>query len=332
MESLKISARQLQALTALWIFSSALTGAAFAADVADVTGMILGAVGFVAVCGLICFAEGRMSCGIRGAVTALSGISMVFYAGIMLRILCGAVAAYLLPDTPEWMVAAVFSAAACYMALLGLDITARTGEILFIAVAFNAVIAALLWLAQRRGADINNGVLMAKGLRRFCMLGAPQVLFVLLPHTEDGKKREKAVTAAAISVAAAVMFNIMALYKFGAADFAARAFPVLDITGAAALGSLFGDRQDVLMLRTWTLAAFPAIGLGVSGFAAARGKGAALTAVGCAAAFIISVAIDDMLTAIRLLYTAGEVSFVLFGVVVPVAALLVQKVGVHNDN
>ena len=97
----RISVRQMQALIILWIFSSALIGMP-SASVYNIYSVIIGAAIVLAECIFICIAEKRLRSSnvIYKAVYILSGISMIVYSGINIRLLSEAIGLYILSDTP----------------------------------------------------------------------------------------------------------------------------------------------------------------------------------------------------------------------------------------
>ena len=325
----RISARQMQALLILWIFSTALI--ALPSLSGGLYAMLAGGVIIVAECGLISFAVKRMGMLMRKISAVLAGVSMIFYTGMNIRLLCSAVGLYLLPDTPSRITAAVFVIAAVYAAFLGIQTIGRAGEIIFVIAAVNAVIAAVLCLFDE-GREIVGAVGqgqggVSNGLQNAFLFGGGQALFVLLPRTDGEKTGGKAVLAAVIAVLAAVLFAWIALVKFGAADTAARAFPALNIMDTVSLEFIFGDKQDVFMLRLWILAVFSAVGLGIFAFGNIFGENGAYSAVGGAMAFAMSFVPKTAEEALWLIYMAGAICLVLFGALLPLIGILFRKAG-----
>ena len=325
----RISARQMQALLILWIFSTALI--ALPSLSGGLYAMLAGGVIIVAECGLISFAVKRMGMLMRKISAVLAGVSMIFYTGMNIRLLCSAVGLYLLPDTPSRITAAVFVIAAVYAAFLGIQTIGRAGEIIFVIAAVNAVIAAVLCLFDE-GREIVGAVgqgqcCVSNGLQSAFLFGGGQALFVLLPRTDGEKIGSKAVSAAVIAVLAAALFAWIALVKFGAADTAARAFPALNILDTVSLEFIFGDKQDVFMLRLWILAVFSAVGLGIFAFGNIFGENGAYSAVGGAMAFAMSFVPKTAEEALWLIYMAGAICLVLFGALLPLIGILFRKAG-----
>lgn len=327
----RISARQMQALLILWIFSTALI--ALPSLSGGLYAMLAGGGIIIAECAVISFAVKRMGMLMRKISAVLAGGSMIFYTGMNIRLLCSAVGLYLLPDTPSRITAAVFIIAAVYAAFLGIQTIGRAGEIIFVIAAVNAVIAATLCLFDE-GREIvgtvvqsQSGSVISSGLQNAFLFGGGQALFVLLPRTDGEKTGGKAVLAAVIAVLAAVLFAWIALVKFGAADTAARAFPALNIMDTVSLEFIFGDKQDVFMLRLWILAVFSAVGLGIFAFGNIFGENGAYSAVGGAIAFAMSFVPKTAEEALWLIYMAGAVCLALFGALLPLIGIVFGKVG-----
>jgi len=224
---------------------------------------------------------------------------------------------------------------AVYMAVLGVQTVGRAGEILFLVVAINAVITAVLCLldagegllssaASQKGVNI-----IGSGIKCASMFGGAQALFVLLPYTDGENKVKKAVYAVLIAVAVVVLFTYTAVSKFGLADTAARMFPALNIMDTVSLEFIFGDKQDVFMLRLWIFAVFSAVGLGIFSLGEVFGgkRHSIPMLLSGLAALAVSVAVENAENAVYMLYTAGKISLVLFGVILPLASLFFVKGG-----
>ena len=333
----KISARQMQSLIILWIFSSALIGMPSAA-VYNIYSVLIGAGLVLAECLLICYAEKRLNGNEKyHRLTAmLAGISMIIYAGINIKLLCGAVSIFLLPNTPAWIIALVFALAALYMAVLGSQAVGRSAELFLIIVGVNAVISAVLCLSDAgeglltSAFSITNQNVLLNGLKCACMFGGAQALYVLLPYTDGEEKTKKAVYAVLISVVAVVFFTYTAVSKFGINDTAARVYPALNIMDTVSLPFIFGDKQDVFMLRMWMFAVFAAVGFGVfsCGRVFSRSKTAyPHTIISAVIALAVSFIPQDINGAVQMLYTAGEISLIVFGVILPAISLTIGTKG-----
>lgn len=333
----RISARQMQALIILWIFSSALIGMP-SASVYNIYSVIIGALIVLAECIFICQAEKRLrnSAVLYRIIYILSGISMVVYAGINIRLLSEAIGLYILSNTPLWVISSVFALAALYVAVLGKQTLGRAGEIMFIIVAVNALITIFLCLS-----DAGEGLLRAafsqsseniilSGIKCSCMFGGVQALFFILPYTDGDDKNKKAAYAVIISELAVIVFTYISVSKFGLADTAVRMFPALNVMDTVNLQFIFGDKQDVFMLRMWIFAVFIAVGFGIYAFGrviSSTKKSGIQSVLGALAALAISFIPVNTTDTIQMLYTTGEVSLIIFGVVVPLIGLIFGEKG-----
>ncbi|GFI60883.1 spore germination protein YndE [Clostridiales bacterium] len=332
----KISARQMQSLIILWIFSSAFVSLPSVA-VSNIYSVLIGAGIVIAECILICYAheymKGRQE--LYKIVAAASGISMIFYAALNIRLLCGAIAILLLPNTPAWIISAVLAATALYMAVLGPQTVGRAGELIFIIVAINAIVAFILCLSDTGSAIVNasyrgDGNIIVNGLRCACMFGGAQVLYVLLPYTDGNDKEKKSIYAVVIAIIASAAFTYVAITKFGLRDAALRAYPTLNIMDTVSLDSLFGDKQDVFMLRIWLFAVFSAVGLGIFACGASLSiteKGRIEIIISALAAAVLSLIPWDTERSIQMLYNLGEISLLVFGLAIPFMSIIGQGKG-----
>lgn len=337
--STKISVRQMQALLILWIFSVAVVGIPYVVN--DITSLLLGAVFAVIEYVLICYASKKLMNNIvlEKIAGGFAGISILIYSGILIRIMCGAVNIFLLPETPVFAITLAIVFVAFYSSALGLQSIGRASEILF-AVTAVITITAFVFCAidtSRSAIDffkdfeIFGDDLIGNAIKAMFMFGTPSMILVLLPHT-CGKNREiSAVKALIISVVAVVIFVVIAIFKFGYTDIGVRIFPVLNIMDTVNLPFVFGDKRDIFMIRMWLLAVFSAIcsGLFICGRAFSPGKNTSkiclIICAGCV--FAISFFLPNVIFSFGMLYSLGKVSAIIFGAVIPFISLFIKKKG-----
>ncbi len=328
----RISVRQMQALIILWIFSSALIGMP-SASVYNIYSVIIGAAIVLAECIFICIAEKRLRSSnvIYKAVYILSGISMIVYSGINIRLLSEAIGLYILSDTPMWIVSAVFVLAALYSALLGKQTLGSTSEIMFLIVAVNAAITTVLCMIDAGGGLLSAAFaqpsenIILNGIKCSCMFGGVQSLFFILPHTDGADRNKKAVYAVIIAEIAVIVFTYISVSKFGLTDTSLRMFPALNIMDTVNLQFIFGDKQDVFMLRMWIFAVFIAVSFGVYAFGNAisfEKNSSIQTILGALAALAVSFVPVNTTETVQLLYTVGEASLIIFGIAVPLISFI----------
>ena len=325
-ENERISARQMQAILILWIISTSLITLPYMAGSGIYSIVIgIGIVFFESI--IIAVTEKRISGNniIQKIAYILAAASVIFYSAMNIRFLCSAVNIYLLPNTPAWIIGAVITLTVVYMAVMGIQTVGRTGEILFVIVFLNALAALLLCVSDIDMSAVYRGKnIFGNGIRCAIMTASPQVLFILLPLTDSKNKYRQAVSASVIAFAVVIVFVVLAVSKFGTVDTTMRAFPVLNITDTVNLEFVFGDKQHIIMLRMWLFAAFSAVGSGIYAFRSVF-KGKRLSSlIGGIVAFIFAVIPENAGEAVRYLWYAGEISLVIFGIILPLASLFIK--------
>ncbi|MEA4973886.1 Spore germination protein YndE [bioreactor metagenome] len=335
----KISVRQMQSLLILWIFSVAVVGIPYV--VKDIWSLLVGSVFVVIEYVLICYASRKlMNNAIMQKIFAvLAGISILIYSGILIRIMCGAVNLFLLPETPVFAIILAIVLVALYSSVLGLQTIGRTGEIMFAIVAVIAIIALIFCSVDTgktamdflKNCDFVDDDLINNAFGAMFMFGTPSILLVLLPYTYGRNREMSAIKASIISVIAAVVFVLIATFKFGYADLGERIFPVLNIMDTVSLPFVFGDKKDIFMIRMWILAVFSAIciGLFVCGRAFSPGKTVAkVWLIICAAGvFAVSFVMPNVIFAFGMLDKVGKVSALVFGIIIPFICIFIKKKG-----
>jgi len=343
LDNTKISVRQMQSLIILWIFSVAVVGIPYV--VKDIMSLLLGAVFVVIEYVFICYASRKLmnNALIQKVFSILAGISILIYSGILIRLMCGAVNIFLLPETPVFAITITIVLVALYSSLLGIQTIGRTGEIIFFIVAVISVITVVFCAVDsgKTAIDFLNDFdfmtdnIINNALNIMIMFGTPSILLVLLPYTYGMKRELSAIKASIISVVAALIFVLIALFKFGYADIGKRIFPVLNIMDTVSLPFVFGDKKDIFMIRLWILAVFCAIciGLFVCGRAFSTGKAANKTwLIVCAiGVFTVSFILPNVILSFGLLYDVGKISAIVFGVIIPFICIFIKKKGSAGD-
>ncbi len=334
-----ISVRQMQSLLILWIFSVAVVGIPYV--VKDILSLLVGAVFVVIEYVFICYASRKLmnNAIMQKIFSVAAGISILIYSGILIRIMCGAVNIFLLPETPVFAITLAIVLVALYSSVLGLQTIGRTSEILFAIVAVIAIIAVLFCAVDtgKTAIDFLNDFdfmgenTMNNAFKAMFMFGTPSILLVLLPYTYGMNRELSAIKASIISVVAAIVFVLIATFKFGYADIGKRIFPVLNIMDTVSLPFIFGDKKDIFMIRMWILAVFSAIciGLFVSGRAFSSGKSASkVWLIICAAlVFAVSFILPNVIFSFGLLYNVGKISALVFGAIIPLICIFIKKKG-----
>lgn len=335
----KISIRQMQSLLILWIFSVAVVGIPYV--VKDILSLLVGSVFVVIEYVFISYASRKLmnNAVLQKVFSLIAGISILVYSGILIRIMCGAVNIFLLPETPVFAITLAIVMVALYSSLLGLQTIGRMGEIIFAIAAIIAVIAVLFCSIDTgktaidflNDFDFKGNNIINNAFKAMFMFGTPSILLVILPYTYGMNRELSAIKASIIAVVAAIVFVLIATFKFGYADIGERIFPVLNIMDTVSLPFIFGDKKDVFMIRMWILAVFCAIciGLFVSGRAFSFGKSASkVWLIVCAVGvFAISFILPNVLLSFDLLYNVGKISVFVFGAIIPFLCIFIKKKG-----
>lgn len=336
---MKISIRQMQSLLILWIFSVAVVGIPYV--IKDILSLLVGSVFVVIEYVLICYASKKLmnNAVMQKIFSIFAGISILIYSGLLIRIMCGAVNIFLLPETPVFAIILTIVMIALYSSVLGMQTIGRVGEIIFVIVTVIAIIAVLFCSvgSGKTAVEILNKFgyigedMLNNALKAMFMFGTPSILLVLLPYTYGRNREMSAIKASTIAVIAAVVFVLIATIKFGYADVRVRIFPVLNVMDTVRLPFVFGDKKDVYMIRMWILAVFSAIciGLFVSGRAFSTGKNASkIWLIICAACvFAVAFVLPDLTFSFGMLFEVGKVAAPIFGAIIPFICIFIKKKG-----
>ena len=331
----RLSVRQMQALIILWIFASSIVGVPSVA-IQNAAGVAMGALIVVIEGTIVIFTEQKVKESelLYRIITILAGISTAIYAGINLRIMTGAVKLFLLQKTPMIILGIVFAVCCVYMAILGIQTVGRTGELLFVIVAVNAMIAIILCVieAERKLLSAVTFYIDKEtfyyGVKHTFMFGGMQILYLLIPYTEGKDKAKKICCAIIIAISVVAFFTLIAIAKFGMNDMLSRVFPALNIMDTTSLDFVFGDKQDAFMLRMWIFSTFIAVGMGIFFGGQAFTPRSSKSNVGVIPGFLICIGVSlipqNINSAIDMLYYFGLYSFIIFIIVFPLIGLFVK--------
>ena len=332
----RLSVRQMQTIIILWIFASSIVGVPSVA-IQNAAGVAMGALIVVIEGTIVIFTEHRVKESelLYRIITIVAGVSTAIYSGINLRIMAGAVNLFLLQKTPMIILGIVFAVGCMYMAILGIQTVGRTGELLFVIVALNAIIAIILCLikAERKLLSAVTFYIDKEtvyyGVKHAFMFGGMQILYLLIPYTEGKDKVKKIYYTIIISISVVIFFTLIAIAKFGMNDMLSRVFPALNIMDTISLDFVFGDKQDAFMLRMWVFSTFIAVGMGIffggQAFTPRRSK----SNIGIIPGFLICIDVSltpkNTNSAIDMLYYLGLYSFIIFIIVFPLISLFIKE-------
>ena len=327
-ENRKISVKQLQTIIVLWTLSFSLSAVPY--FVKNIYSIIIGAVFSVLICIFTAFAAKKIQKNnntvLKTISKKLSSVNAFMYTVFLVRLVCSAVNIYLLPSAPVWILALLFVIAAMYCVLLGIHTIGRSTEIIFIFVLVSMVTAVIFCttdfaegLKTKNIFDLNKSY---ADMRALFLFGSPVILYSLISYTDGTKRASSAVKAYAIGLIVSVSLIVFSTAEFG--RFNEKIFPVISLTSTVNMPHIFGDKENVLMLRIWFLSAFASTAMGIyisSEIIKAERKYILLFSV----LVIIEVSfLKNVSFVFDMLYFVGIISVVFAGIIIPVLSLITK--------
>ena len=327
-ENRKISVKQLQTIIVLWTLSFSLSAVPY--FIKNIYSVIIGAVFSVLICIFTAFAAEKIQKNnntvLKTILKKLSSVNAFMYTVFLVRLVCSAVNIYLLPSAPVWILALLFVITAMYCVFLGIQTIGRSAEIIFIFVLISMVTAVIFCttdfvegLKTKSIFDLNKSY---ADMRTVFLFGSPVILYNLISYTDVTKRASSAVKAYAIGLIVSVLLIVFSTAEFG--GFNEKIFPVISLTSTVNMPHIFGDKENVLMLRIWFLSAFASTATGIyisSEIIRAERKYILVFSVLViiAASFLKNVSfVFDML------YFVGIISVVFAGIIIPVLSLITK--------
>ena len=327
-ENRKISVKQLQTIIVLWTLAFSLSAVPY--FIKNIYSVIIGAVFSVLICIFTAFAAEKIQKNnntvLKTISKKLSSVNAFMYTVFLVRLVCSAVNIYLLPSAPVWILALLFVIAAMYCVFLGIQTIGRSTEIIFIFVLVSMVTAVIFCttdfaegLKTKNIFDLNKSY---ADMRALFLFGSPVILYNLISYTDGIKRASSAVKAYAIGLIVSVLLIVFSTAEFG--RFNEKIFPVISLTSTVNMPHIFGDKENVLMLRIWFLSAFASTATGIyisSEIIRAERKYILVFSVLViiAASFLKNVSfVFDML------YFVGIISVVFAGIIIPVLSLITK--------
>ena len=327
-ENRKISVKQLQMIIVLWTLAFSLSAVPY--FVKNIYSVIIGAVFSVLGCIFVAFAAEKIQKNnntvLKTISKKLSSVNAFMYTVFLVRLVCSVVNIYLLPSAPVWILALLFVIAAMYCVFLGIQTIGRSAEIIFIFVLISMVTAVIFCttdfaegLKTKNIFDLNKSY---ANMRALFLFGSPVILYNLISYTDGTKRASLAVKAYVIGLVISVLLIIFSIAEFG--RFNEKIFPVISLTSTVNMPHIFGDKENVLMLRIWFLSAFASTATGIyisSEIIKAERKYILVFSVLViiAASFLKNVSfVFDML------YFVGIITFVLTEIIIPVLSLITK--------
>ena len=327
-ENRKISVKQLQTIIVLWTLAFSLSAVPY--FVKNIYSVIIRAVFSVLICIFTAFAAEKIQKNnntvLKTISKKLSSVNAFMYTVFLVRLVCSAVNIYLLPSAPVWVLALLFVMAAMYCILLGIQTIGRSAEIIFIFVLISLITSVIFCttdfaegLKTKNIFDLNKSY---ADMRTVFLFGSPVILYNLISYTDVTKRASSAVKAYAIGLIVSVLLIVFSTAEFG--GFNEKIFPVISLTSTVNMPHIFGDKENVLMLRIWFLSAFASTATGIyisSEIIRAERKYILVFSVLViiAASFLKNVSfVFDML------YFVGIISVVFAGIIIPVLSLITK--------
>lgn len=327
-ENRKISVKQLQTIIVLWTLSFSLSAVPY--FIKNIYSVIIGAVFSVLICIFTAFAAEKIqktnNIVLKMISKKLSSVNAFMYTVFLVRLVCSAVNIYLLPSAPVLILALLFVIAAMYCVLLGIQTIGRSAEIIFIFVLISLITSVIFCttdfvegLKTKNIFDLNKSY---ANMRALFLFGSPVILYNLISYTDGTKRVSSAVKAYAIGLIVSVLLIVFSTAEFG--RFNEKIFPVISLTSTVNMPHIFGDKENVLMLRIWFLSAFASTATGIyisSEIIKAERKYILVFSVLViiAASFLKNVSfVFDML------YFVGIISVVFAGIIIPVLSLITK--------
>ena len=327
-ENRKISVKQLQTIIVLWTLAFSLSAVPY--FIKNIYSVIIGAVFSVLICIFTAFAAEKIQKNnntvLKTISKKLSSVNAFMYTVFLVRLVCSAVNIYLLPSAPVWILALLFVIVAMYGVLLGIQTIGRSAEIIFIFVLVSMVTAVIFCttdfvegLKTKSIFDLNKSY---ADMRTVFLFGSSVILYNLISYTDGTKRASSAVKAYAIGLIVSVLLMVFSIAEFG--GFNKKIFPVISLTSTVNMPHIFGDKENVLMLRIWFLSAFASTATGIyisSEIIRAERKYILVFSVLViiAASFLKNVSfVFDML------YFVGIISVVFAGIIIPVLSLITK--------
>lgn len=327
-ENRKISVKQLQTIITLWTLAFSLSAVPY--FIKNIYSVIIGAVFSVLICIFTAFAAEKIqknnNTALKTISKKLSSVNAFMYTVFLVRLVCSAVNIYLLPSAPVWILALLFVIAAMYCVFLGIQIIGRSAEIIFIFVLISLITSVIFCttdfaegLKTKNIFDLNKSY---ANMRALFLFGSPVILYNLISYTDGTKRASSAVKAYAIGLIVSVLLIVFSTAEFG--RFNEKIFPVISLTSTVNMPHIFGDKENVLMLRIWFLSAFASTATGIyisSEIIKAERKYILVFSVLViiAASFLKNVSfVFDML------YFVGIISVVFAGIIIPVLSLITK--------
>ena len=327
-ENRKISVKQLQTIIVLWTLAFSLSAVPY--FIKNIYLVIIGAVFSVLICIFTAFAAEKIqktnNIVLKMISKKLSSVNAFMYTVFLVRLVCSAVNIYLLPSAPVWVLALLFVMAAMYCVLLGIQTIGRSTEIIFIFVLVSMVTAVIFCttdfaegLKKKSIFDLNKSY---ANMRALFLFGSPVILYNLISCTDGTPIVSSAVKAYVIGLVISVLLIVFSMAEFG--RFNEKIFPVISLTSTVNMPHIFGDKENVLMLRIWFLSAFASTAMGIYISSEIIRNERKYILVFSVLVIIAASFLKNVSFVFDMLYFVGIISVVFAGIIIPVLSLITK--------
>ena len=328
-ENRKISVKQLQTIIVLWTLAFSLSAVPY--FIKNIYSVIIGAVFSVLICIFTAFAAEKIQKNnntvLKTISKKLSAVITFMYTVFLIRLVCSAVNIYLLPFAPVWIILALlFVIVAMYCVLLGIQTIGRSAEIIFIFVLISLITSVIFCttdfvegLKTKSIVDLNKSY---ADMRALFLFGSPVILYNLISYTDGTKRASSAVKAYAIGLIVSVLLIVFSTAEFG--RFNEKIFPVISLTSTVNMPHIFGDKENVLMLRIWFLSAFASTATGIYISSEIIRNERKYILVFSVLVIIAASFLKNVSFVFDMLYFVGIISVVFAGIIIPVLSLITK--------
>lgn len=196
-------------------------------------------------------------------ITVLYGFRFVVRCGFVLQLFATLIIEAILPEYPFWAISAPILILCGYLALNGLEVRARTLELLFFLIFVPLILVLLLAMPQvdftqsipRMPIDIISTMKGSYGV--LLSLSAVEFILFSVPNLHVMKRIRKNVTVACLfPILLNIVIFVVTVGMFGAIATKRSLWPALSIMKTVKLPGGFVERLDILLIAFWIFSMF----------------------------------------------------------------------------
>ena len=193
-------------------------------------------------------------------------LKIMIGAGLELRIFCEMIGQSMLFRTPIYITALAMLLVCAYVAVVGYECRARTGEILFVFVFVHFLILMLLAIFTADYSNLrpimihDSSELLQGAWDTILSFQGLEFLFLVFPYLQRPKQAKKGMLQAGIIIAFFMtLITLLTIAVFGQYSVVNKLFPVLQMMDSLQMPGSFLDRQDIFMLWFWVASIFASV-------------------------------------------------------------------------